>query len=95
MNRIESLEIEKEDVANKGDNLSEKSYTNEDNELAGLEGDGNPRAELEDLKDEILLLKKNNQLLLANQSSGKHELLTKLSEAESLIEDKNFEIKTL
>jgi hypothetical protein len=33
--------------------------------------------------------------LLANQNSGKQELLTKLSDAEALVEDKNFEIKTL
>jgi len=60
MNRIESLELEKQELANKGDNLSEKSFTNADNDLAGIEGDSNPREELEDLKDEILLLKKNN-----------------------------------
>ena len=95
MNRIESLELEKQELANKGDNLSEKSFTNADNDLAGIE-DANPGAEeLEDLKDEILLLQKNNQLLLANQNSGKQELLTKLSDAEALVEDKNFEIKTL
>jgi hypothetical protein len=70
MNRIESLELEKQELANKGDNLSEKSFGNGENDLAGIEGDGNPNEEIEDLKDEILLLKKNNQLLLANQSSG-------------------------
>ena len=54
MNRIESLELEKQELANKGDNLSEKSYSNVDNDLAGIEGGGNPREEIEDLKDEIL-----------------------------------------
>ena len=43
MNRIESLELEKQELANKGDNLSEKSFGNADNDLAGIEGDNNPR----------------------------------------------------
>ena len=60
MNRIESLELEKQELANKGANLSDKSSNNGDNDLAGIDGESNPREELEDLKDEILLLKKNN-----------------------------------
>ena len=55
--------------------MSDRSPRSGNNDLAGIEEGGNPGQELEDLKDEIELLKKNNSLLLSNQNSGKHELM--------------------
>ena len=43
MNRIESLELDKQDLINKGENLSDRSPRNGNNDLAGLDDDSNPR----------------------------------------------------
>lgn len=45
-----------------------------------MEEEDNKTQEIEDLKDEIRLLNKNNQLLLSNQNVGKNELLSQISE---------------
>jgi len=51
--------------------------------------------QIEDLQHEVLMLQKNNELLQANQSSDKQEIMVKLSSLEQSNDDKDFEIKML
>ena len=61
--------------------------------MAEFERDG--QISIEDLQDEIRLLKQNNQQILAGQSSDKQELFKKISELDQQNDDLKFEIQTL
>lgn len=95
-NRVDTLEIEKNELlARRNLNDSFISIPNNDfNEMAELEGK-NPMQQIEELEDEIRMLKKHNETLMSSQSQEKQELLTRITELESLVDDLQMEITTL
>lgn len=86
-NRIDALEIEKQEIISKQLNNSGLIETGHHDDLAEMDGtDANDLASKEeqllDLQDEIRLLQKNNQLLIAGQTTDKQEIFQKVNDAE-------------
>lgn len=92
-NRVESLDLQNSELRLK------KQFTADDdgvNDLAEMEDvEASKDQQIEDLKDEIGLLQKNNQMLISAQSDGKEELLKKIYELEQANDDKDFELKAM
>ena len=66
------------------------------NDLAELEGvEASKDQQIEDLKDEVRLLQKNNEMLISAQSEGKDELLKTIYALEQANDDKDFELKAM
>jgi hypothetical protein len=70
---------------------------NDDNlaDLVEINDQGDQGQKIEELEEEIRLLKKNHQMLISNQSSDKQSLLQKISQVERDNDDKDLEIKKL